>query len=51
MTSISVALGVSDALDLFDCDLRNSNVIAHKAASLITVEELISYGVQEHLIK
>ena len=51
MCKHTLACGVGEALDLFDADLRATNTIAAKAAASVSIQELIDYKVQEHLIK
>lgn len=51
MSSTLLAHGVGEHLCLFDADLRATNSIASKAASIVTIESLTAYQVQEHLIK
>lgn len=39
-----LASGVAQALDIFDADLRLTNVIASKASEHITVGDLLNLG-------
>ena len=51
MPKNTLALGVGEALDLYDADLRISNPVAAQAAASVTVQDILDYKVQEHLIK
>lgn len=49
MTQNNLSVGVAQALDMCDADLRNTNEVVRKAAKQITVEQMIAMEAAKHV--